>query len=171
MSSRRSFFNVELADDPLLVFLILLELGRLELFDHPAALVLGHALAGEDARVDDDPFDSRRNPERGIAHLAGFLAEDRSQELLFRRELRLSLGRDLADQDVSRLDLGADPDDAAVVEVLEGLLTDVGNVARDLFRSELGVARNALELFDVNRGEDSPPCTTFSLIRIESSKL
>ena len=41
-----------------------------------------------------------------------------------------------------------------VVEVLEGLLADVGDVARDLFLAELGVAGDALELLDVHRGED-----------------
>ena len=40
-----------------------------------------------------------------------------------------------------------------VVEVLEGLFTDVRDVARDLFLAELGVAGDALELLDVNRGE------------------
>jgi hypothetical protein len=36
----------------------------------------------------------------------------------------------------------------------EGLLADVRDVARDLFLAELGVARDALELLDVDRGED-----------------
>jgi len=37
--------------------------------------------------------------------------------------------------------------------VLEGFLTDVGDVAGDLFLPQLGVARDALELLDVDRGE------------------
>ena len=41
-----------------------------------------------------------------------------------------------------------------LVEVLEGLLTDVRDVAGDLLLAELGVARDALELLDVDRGED-----------------
>src|SRR6202044_1740082 len=69
-------------------------------------------------------------------------------------ELGLALRRDLADQDVARLHLGADAHDARLVEVLEGLLADVRDVARDLFLTELGVAGDALELLDVNRGED-----------------
>ena len=52
-----------------------------------------------------------------------------------------------------RLDLGADAHDARLVEVLEGLLADVRDVAGDLFLAELGVARDALELLDVDRGE------------------
>ena len=63
-----------------------------------------------------------------------FSPKMRAEQLLFRRELRLALRRDLADQDVARLHLGADADDAGVVEVVERLVADVRDVARDLFR-------------------------------------
>ena len=100
------------------------------------------------------PLHARRDAERAVADVAGLLAEDRAEQLLFRGELGLALRRDLADEDVARLHLGADADDAALVEVLEGLLADVRDVARDLFLAELGVAGDALELLDVDRGED-----------------
>ena len=64
----------------------------------------------------------------------------------------LALRRHLADQDVARLDVGADADDAGVVEVAQVGLRDVRDVARDLFRAELGVARLDLELLDVDGG-------------------
>ena len=51
-------------------------------------------------------------------------------------------------------DLGADPDDAGVIEILERLFADVRDVARDLFFSEFGVAGDALELLDVHRRVD-----------------
>ena len=57
-----------------------------------------------------------------------------------------------------------------LVEVLEGLLADVGNVAGDLFLAELGVAGDALELLDVDRGEDVL-LDQRSDTRMESSKL
>ena len=50
------------------------------------------------------------------------------------------------------LDLGADADDARLVEIAQSVLADVGNIARDLFRPELGVAGFDLELLDVDRG-------------------
>ena len=62
-------------------------------------------------------------------------------------------GRDLADEDVARPDLGADVDDALLVEVLEGLLADVRDVAGDLLGPELGVAGLDLVLLDVDAGE------------------
>ena len=50
--------------------------------------------------------------------------------------------------------LGADADDAVLVEVGEHVLADVRDVAGDLLRAELGVAGLDLVLLDVDRGED-----------------
>jgi hypothetical protein len=143
-----------LADDLDLIRHVLLELGALRVFDLSRAVVLLRALAGEDARVDDDAADARRDAQRGVTDIARLLTEDGAEQLLLGAELRLALRRDLADEDVAALHLGADPHDARVVEVLEGLLADVRDVARDLFLAELGVARDALELLDVHGGVD-----------------
>ena len=91
---------------------------------------------------------------RGVAHLARLLTEDRAEQPLLRGQLGLALGRDLADQDVAGGDLGADADDAALVEVGQHLVGDVGDVAGDLLGPELGVAGVDLVLLDVDRGED-----------------
>ena len=49
-------------------------------------------------------------------------------------------------------DVGADLHDAGVVEVAEGLLADVGDVAGELLAAELGLADLDVELLDVDRG-------------------
>src|SRR5262249_45163763 len=110
---------------------LLLEALLLVLLDVASALVLLRSLAGEDAGVDDDAAHARRDAERAVTDIAGLLTEDGAEQLLFRRELRLALRRDLADEDVARLHLGADADDAALVEVLQGLFADVRDVAGD----------------------------------------
>ena len=110
-------------------------------------------LPGEHADVDDLAGLAVRHLERGVADLAGLLTEDRAQEALLRRELGLALRRDLADEDVARADLGADADDAALVEVLEDVLGEVRDVAGDLLGTELGVAGVDLVLLDVDRRE------------------
>ena len=102
--------------------------------------------------VDHHAFDARRAVERSVLHVAGLFAEDRAQQLLFRRQLRFALRRHLAHQNVARLDRGADADDAALVQVAQEALGDVRNVARDFLRTELGVAGLDFELFDVDRG-------------------
>ena len=110
-------------------------------------------LAAELADLHDLAALAVRQAERGVLHLAGLLAEDRAQQALLRGQLGLALGRDLADQDVAGADLGADVDDPLLVEVLEGLLADVRDVARDLLGAQLGVPRLDLVLLDVDAGE------------------
>src|SRR4029079_3321504 len=88
------------------------------------------------------------------ASLAGLLAEDRPEQALLRGQLGLALRGDLADENVARPDLRPDVDDALLVEVLEGLLADVRDVAGDLFRPELRVARLDLVLLDVDAREE-----------------
>ena len=50
------------------------------------------------------------------------------------------------------MDLGADADDAALIQIAQRVLTDVGDVAGDFFRTELGVAGLDLEFLDVDGG-------------------
>ena len=59
------------------------------------------------------PVHARGHAQGAVAHVAGLLAEDGAQQLLFRGELGLALRGDLAHQHVARLHLGADADDAA----------------------------------------------------------
>ena len=51
------------------------------------------------------------------------------------------------------LDLGADERDAALVELRERRVADVRDVGGDLLGAELGVARDAGQLLDVDRRE------------------
>ena len=141
-------------EDLQLVVAVLGETLDLLALDRHGTLVLLDAVAIEDAHLDDRAGDARRQAQRRVAHVGGLLAEDGAQQLLFRRHRALALRRDLADQDVARIHLGADVDDAGLVEVLQRLFRDVRNVARDLLRPELGVARHHLEFLDVDRGED-----------------
>ena len=110
--------------------------------------------AAEDLDVDDHARHAGRHLERAVLHVLGLLAEDGRQQLLFRRQLGLALGRDLADQDVARLHVGADPHDAALVEVHHALVGDVGDFPGDLLLAPLGVADVQLELLDVDRRVD-----------------
>src|SRR5579864_3828220 len=120
------------------------------LVDAGAQLVL--VVAGEDLHVDHDSALAVRHAQARVAHLARLLAEDRAEQPLLGRQLGLALGRDLADQDVALLDLGADVDDAALVEVAQRVVRHVGDVARDLLGTELGLASLRLVLLDVDRG-------------------
>jgi hypothetical protein len=95
-----------------------------------------------------------RHAQRGVAHLARLFAEDGAQQALLGGQLGLALRGDLADQDVAAADLGADADDAALVEVAQRVLADVRDVAGDLLGAELGVAGLELVFLNVNGGVD-----------------
>src|SRR5690606_9240407 len=135
----------------------LLALVRAELADPFAALLLEERVVvapAEDLDVDDRPFHPRRDLEGRVLHVLGLLTEDRGEELLLRRQLRLALRRDLADQDVPGLHPGADAHDAALVQLDQAVLRDVRDLARDLLHPALGVPDLELQLLDVDRRED-----------------
>ena len=131
---------------------VLFELRNILRLDLLGALVLLLTLAAEDAHVHHRALDARRAGKRSIAHIAGLFTEDGAQQLLFRRQLGFALRRHLAHQNVAVLDLGADADHAALVQIAQRMLAHVGNVARNLFGSQLRVARLDLELLNVHRG-------------------
>ena len=81
------------------------------------------------------------------------LAEDGAQQFLFRRELGFALRRDLAHEDVAGAHFGADERDAGFVELGQRRVTHVRDVGGDFLRAQLGVAGDAGQLFDVDRGE------------------
>ena len=141
-------------EDRLLVVAVLRETLDLLALDGLGALVLVDAVTVEDTDFDDGAGHARGHAQRGVADVGGLLAEDGAQKLLFRRHRAFALRRDLADEDVARMDLGADIDDAGLVEVLQRLFRHVRNVARDFLRTQLRVAGHHLELLDVDRGED-----------------
>src|SRR5690606_26300645 len=109
----------------------------------------------------DRARDARRQAQRGVAHVARLLAEDRPQQLLFGGHRALALRRDLADEDVARVHFGADVDDARLVEVAQRRLADVGDVAGDLLGPELGGAGPEHELLDLERVGHAGPDDAF----------
>ena len=124
------------------------------------------AVAAELPDVDHDP----RSPCR--RRLESFTSRAFSPKIARSRrsrgQLGLALRRDLADQDVAGLDLGALVDDPVLVEVAQALLAHVRDVARDLLRAELGVAGLDLVLLDVDAGEQVVR-TSRSLMTMASS--
>src|SRR3989441_11183497 len=126
-------------------------------FADPLAAILLDDLvpdAGEDLDIDDHALHPRRYLERRILHVLRLLAEDGREELFLWGELGFTLGSDLAHQDVAGLHVRPDADDAPLVQVDERLFGHVGDLARDLLATALGVAHVQLELLDVDRRVD-----------------
>ena len=140
-------------EDALLIVEILAHGLELLPLDRQRAPVLLDAVAREHAHVDDGAVHAGRHAQARVLHVGRLLAEDRAQQLLFRRQLGLALRRDLTDEDVAGADFGADERDAALVELRERGVTDVRDVRRDFLGPELRVARDASQLLDVDRRE------------------
>src|SRR5207249_11581355 len=85
------------------------------------------------------PVHSPRRLERPVPDIAGFLAEDGSEQSLLGRQIGFTLGRDFPDQDVPRLDAGADPDDSLLVQVLDRFFAHVRDLAGDFLGPALRV--------------------------------
>src|SRR5690606_6909663 len=64
-----------------------------------------------------------------------------------------ALGRDLADQDVARADLGTNIDDTGLIQLAQRRFTDVGDIGGDLLRPQLGFAGHAGQFRVVDGGE------------------
>src|SRR3546814_9149176 len=83
---------------------------------------------------------ARWQAKRGVAHVTRLFSEDGAEEFFFRRHRALALRRDLTYQNVARLHLGSDIDDARLIEVAKGFFTDIRDVAGNVFRPQLCVA-------------------------------
>ena len=107
------------------------------------------SLRRDDLHSHDNAVRSRRNRQRSIADIGGLFTENRPQEALFRRKLGLALRRHLADENIARLDLGANANNTVGAEILQRVFRDIRDVARDLFRSDSCISRTAFKRHDV----------------------
>ena len=132
---------------------------------------VGVVFTGEDLDIHHLAALAVRHAQRGIFHIARFLAKDGAQQALFGGQFFLALGRDLAHQDVVRADLGADADDAALVQVFDGFFAHVGDVAGDFFRTQAWYRATSTSYFSMCTEVKRSSCTRRSEIRMASSKL
>ena len=132
---------------------VTIEATDLVILDHQAALVLVHTFAGKDLGVNDHAFNARRYAQRRIFDIAGLFTEDCPQQFLFRRKHGFALGRYLAHQHVTGTNLSTDTNNAGVIQVTQGFITDIRNVAGDLFLTQLGIPGHSLENLDMDRGK------------------
>src|SRR5690606_2142979 len=90
---------------------------------------------------------------RGILHIGSLLAEDRTQQLLFRCQLGFALGRDLTDQNIARTNFRSNVDHTGLVEFRQSAFADIGNIRGNFFRPQLGVTRHTGQFLNMDRGE------------------
>ena len=105
----------------------------------------------EDLYIDDYTALTVGNSERCVSDFPCLFTEDGSKKSLFGCQLCLTLGCDLTDENVACVYLGAYSDDTSLIEVSQGVLTHIGDISCDVFRTELCVSRLDFVFFDVDR--------------------
>ena len=110
-------------------------------------------LLGEHLHIHHDTAFAVGHLQRGIPHLSGLLAKDGPEQPLLGGQLGLALGGNLTHQVIAGMNLGTNPDDTVLVQVLQGVLTHIGNIPGDFLRSQLGIPGFGLVLFNMDGGE------------------
>ena len=91
------------------------------------------------------------NLQGSVPHLSGLLTENRPKQPLLCGQLRLSLGSDLAYQNIACPNLCADANDSSVIQILQGLITHPRHVSGNLLRPQLRISGLCLIFLDMNR--------------------
>ena len=71
------------------------------------------------------------------------------QQFFFRGQLALALGRDLANEDVARPDARPHAHHAVFVQVRQSTLGHIGDIPREFFPTQLGLADFHIIFLDV----------------------
>ena len=104
--------------------------------------------------VHDNAEERRLCFQRGILHIARFIAEDRTEQFLLGRRIAFAFRRDLTDQDIARFDVRTDADNAVFVEILGGVFAHVRDIRGEFLDAAFRVAHLHDVLVDMHRSED-----------------
>ncbi len=97
-----------------------------------------------------------------VAHLTYFFTKNSAIETLLWSQLRFTFRSYLADEDISGVHFRTDSDNPLLIKVFQRIIRHVGNLTRNLFRTELRIARLALILGNVDRRIDIVPHQAFT---------
>ena len=118
-----------------------------------AGIQIGIIFSCEDLDINDLTAFTVRHTQGIVFDVAGFFTKDRAEQTFFRGQFLFALRGDLTDDDVVRADFGTDADDTLVIQVFDRVITDVRNVAGDLFRPQLGFQRVVFIFFNMHGRE------------------
>ncbi len=131
------------------VVLVLLHL----LFVALLLLLIEVRAAAEALGGDDHAFLAGRHGEAVVLHILARAAEDRVQQFFFGRQFALALGGHLAHQDVARLYACTHAHHAVLIQVAQGLLAHVGDIAGEFLATQLGLANFRVVVLNVDGGK------------------
>ncbi len=90
------------------------------------------------------------NTQRRIPHFTRLFSENGPKKTLLCRQFGLAFRRNLADKDIARTNLSTDADNTVFIKIAQRILSYIGNIARDLFRSQFRIPGIALIFFNMD---------------------
>ena len=96
--------------------------------------------AGKHAHIDNNTGFAVRKSHRGITHFSCLFAKNRTQQTLFRRKLRFALRRNLADKNISCMNLGSVADNTILIKILQSIVTAVRDLTSNFLRPKLCIS-------------------------------
>ncbi len=114
-------------------------------------LVAFDAFTCEDLNVDHRTNHARRNTQRRIFHVGGFLTENGTQQFFFRGQLGFTFGCNLTYQHIVGTHFSTNMNNAGVIQTVQLDFRQIADVACDFFGTQFGVTRHNREFFNVNR--------------------
>ena len=138
-------------EDADLVVQVLTVAAQLGIDNGLGAFVALDAFACEHLHVNHSAAHAGWHPQRSVFHIRCFFTENRTQQFFFGRKLGFACGRYFADQYVACLHFRTNIDNAAFIQTVLHFFGQVRNIARDVFRTQLGIARHHVQFFNVDR--------------------
>ena len=106
------------------------------------AFIALDAFTGKHLHINHRAAHAGGHAQRGVFHIGCFFAENRTQKLFFRRELGFAFRGNFAHQHIAGFHFRTDIHNTRFIQAVLHALREVGNIAGDVFRTQLGVARH-----------------------------
>ena len=123
-------------------------------FDLKRTLVFFNAVAVEYTHFNDRTEITRLNAQGCVTNVRRFFTKDSTEEFFLWCHRAFAFWCDLTNKDITGLYFSTDINDTRFVEVAQGFLTDVWNIACDFLWPKLRVTCGDFEFLNVDRGED-----------------
>ena len=120
-------------------------------FNRQRTLVFFNPVTVENPNLNNCSRRTGRKFQGGVSHIRSFFTKNGTQKFFFRCHWSFPFWCDFPDQNFTRIYFGADINNAGLIEVTQGVLTNIWYITRDFFRPQLRIAGHNLELFNVNR--------------------
>ena len=110
--------------------------------------------SGEEFLIDNDTLLRRRNLKRGVLDITGLVSEDCTEQFFLGSRVCFAFRCDFSNQYVAFLDFSTDTDDTVLIEILDGIVADIGDITCEFLSATLSFTHLGSEFLDMDGGEN-----------------